>query len=79
MPAKKSTGKKSNKKTKQYKLKSKKYGRQVLKASGKQTGKSNAKRDRARKAMAPGKRRSAKGKVYYEDRKNRSDKRGTRI
>ena len=44
------------------------------KASTRQTGRSNAKRDKKRKAKAPGKRRSASGKVYYERRKNRSDK-----
>lgn len=41
-----------------------------------QTGTSNKKRDKARKAKAPGKRKSSTGKVYYERRKNRSDKRG---
>lgn len=49
---------------------------QVLKASKIQTGKSDKKRDAARKAMAPGKRKSATGRIYYEYRKNRSDVRG---
>lgn len=39
-----------------------------------QTGTSNRAADRARKAMAPGKR-----KGYYEYRKNRSDRKGSRI
>jgi len=30
-------------------------------------------KDRARKALLPGKRLSSKGKVYWETRKNRSD------
>ncbi len=38
-----------------------------------QTGQSNLKRDKARKAMPPGKRISKTGKTYYEARKNRSD------
>lgn len=49
---------------------------QVLKASTTQTGKSDKKRDADRKAMAPGKRKSATGRIYYEYRKNRSDVRG---
>jgi hypothetical protein len=43
----------------------------------KQTGTSNKAKDLQRKAKAPGKRTSAKGKVYTETRKNRSDKPGT--
>lgn len=42
-----------------------------------QTGTSNAAKDRMRKAKAPGKRTSAKGKVYTETRKNRTDKPGS--
>jgi len=61
------------KKSRQSTLKSKKFGRQVLKATTKQTGTSHTKRDAARKAMQPGKRRSASGRVYHENRKNRSD------
>lgn len=38
-----------------------------------QTGSSNRKADRKRKAKPPGKRKSASGKTYYERRKNRSD------
>lgn len=46
-------------------------------SSYRQTGSSKRKADRKRKAKPPGKRRSATGKVYYERRKNRSDKPGT--
>jgi hypothetical protein len=49
---------------------------QVLKASKIQTGKSDKKRDTTRKAMSPGKRKSATGRIYYEYRRNRSDVRG---
>ena len=45
----------------------------------KQTGTSNKAKDVQRKAKAPGKRTSAKGKVYTETRKNRSDKPGTML
>ncbi|HED06266.1 MAG TPA: hypothetical protein ENI61_06255 [Ignavibacteria bacterium] len=38
-----------------------------------QTGKSDLKRDKSRKAMPSGKRMSKNGKIYYEGRKNRSD------
>ena len=44
---------------------------------GVQTGSSNKKIDRSKKAAKPGKRKSASGKVYYERRKNRSDVPGT--
>ena len=54
------------------------YGRRVLKATYKQTGTSSTERDKKRKALQPGKRRSASGRVYYEHRKNRSDLRGRR-
>ena len=55
------------------------YGRRVLKATTRQSGKSDAARDRKRKAMQPGKRRSASGRVYIETRKNRSDRKGSRV
>jgi len=55
------------------------YGRKVLKATYKQTGTSNETRDKRRKAMQPGKRRSARGNSYTETRKNRSDLRGSRV
>jgi len=51
----------------------------VLKATTRQTGRSDLARDRQRKAMQPGKRRSASGRIYYETRKNRSDLRGSRV
>lgn len=38
-----------------------------------QTGSSNRRLDKKRKAKAPGKRKSASGKTYYERRRNRSD------
>lgn len=66
----------TKKKTSQSTLRSSNYGRRVLKASTRQTGRSNTKLDKARKAMQPGKRRSASGKIYYEYRKNRTDRRG---
>ena len=74
MPKKKKS--QTKKKTSQSTLRSKKFGRRVLKASTRQTGRSNTKRDRARKAMQPGKRRSARGRIYYEHRKNRTYRRG---
>jgi hypothetical protein len=43
----------------------------------KQTGTSNKAKDLQRKAKAPGKRTSVKGKVYTETRKNRTDKPGS--
>jgi len=45
----------------------------------KQIGKSNFLRDSKRKALLPGKRTSKNGNIYYEDRKNRSDAKGSRI
>lgn len=41
-----------------------------------QTGSSDMARDKKRKALAPGKRISKNGKIYYENRKNRSDVKG---
>lgn len=82
MPPKKGAPKRSSakskpkKKSRQATLRSKKFGRRVLKASTRQTGKSHTKRDEGRKAMQPGKRQSASGRIYYEYRKNRSDLRG---
>lgn len=49
----------------------------VKKVSLHQTGKSNRKRDEERSARLPGKRISRSGAVYYERRKNRSDKPGS--
>lgn len=36
-------------------------------------------RDKVRRALPPGKRISRNGKVYWETRKNRSDKLGKRV
>jgi hypothetical protein len=41
-----------------------------------QTGTSDSARDKKRKALGPGKRRSKNGTIYYENRKNRSDVKG---
>ena len=82
VPKKKSTTKKKStakKKTSQTTLRSKKFGRRVLKASTRQTGRSHTERDTALKAMQPGKQQSASGRIYYEYRKNRSDLRGRRV
>jgi len=46
----------------------------VLEVSPTQTGKTNMTKDKKYKAMTPGKRVSRFGNVYYEYRKNRSDK-----
>jgi len=69
----------ARKKSRQTTLRSTRFGRRVLKASRRQTGTSNYQRDKAQKAMQPGKRRSARGRIYYEHRRNRSDLRGRRI
>lgn len=45
----------------------------------KQKGKTDIERDKARKALLPGKRISKTGKVYWETRKNRSDARKSKI
>jgi hypothetical protein len=47
--------------------------RQKITTSNKQTGTSNLIYDKRKKAKAPGKRKSASGKTYYEYRRNRSD------
>lgn len=45
-----------------------------------QTGKrKSVKADRKRKAKAPGRRKSKSGKYYTETRRNRSDKKGSRL
>jgi len=70
---------------KEKKEKSKKRGRKstkrkrgrTVKVKRHQTGRSkNLSRDKKLKALPPGKRISASGKVYYEYRQNRSDLRG---
>jgi hypothetical protein len=45
----------------------------------KQIGKTNIAKDKARKALSPGQWVSAKGKKYYEYRRNRSDVPGTML
>lgn len=47
--------------------------RRNLKKGTHQTGKTDIARDKVRKALMSGKRRSKTGKIYYEYRKNRSD------
>lgn len=47
------------------------------KSTTRQTGTSNIEKDFAKKAKAPGKRKGASGKTYYERRANRSDKPGS--
>jgi|AntAceMinimDraft_18_1070375.scaffolds.fasta_scaffold14529_2 hypothetical protein len=55
--------------------KSKGHFGKTLVVSTRQTGKTkNHDRDKDRKAMSPGRRLSRKGNIYYEHRKNRSDK-----
>ena len=53
--------------------------RKSLTKSEHQTGTSNIKRDKVRKAMPPGKRMSRTGKIYFEYRKNRSDLTGSNL
>ncbi|HUS51067.1 MAG TPA: hypothetical protein VMZ91_12940 [Candidatus Paceibacterota bacterium] len=52
--------------------------RRNLKYSNYQIGKSDKKRDEKRKALLPGKRKSKAGNIYYENRSNRSDKKGSK-
>ena len=52
----------------------------TVKVFSHQTGQAKSKpRDLSRSAMTPGKRISKKGKTYWESRKNRSDKTGSRL
>lgn len=44
-----------------------------------QTGRTSIKIDAKRKALAPGKRISSAGNIYWETRKNRSDSPGKKI
>lgn len=53
--------------------------KKIVYATEHQTGKTNVKRDKARKALPPGKRISKTGKIYYEGRKNRSDLPGSKL
>ena len=50
-----------------------------LKVADHQLGKSIVSIDKKRKALTPGKRISSSGNIYYEYRKNRSDKPGKMI
>lgn len=52
---------------------------QVVYKRDRQVGSSNVYRDSRRKAMPPGKRISKTGKIYYEMRRNRSDKVGGKL
>ena len=52
---------------------------QVLKIVNYQTGSSFTPRDKLYEALPPGKRRSRSGRIYWETRKNRSDKVGKRV
>jgi len=45
----------------------------------KQVGTTNIEEDMKRKALMPGKRMSASGKIYWETRKNRSDAKGKKV
>ena len=45
----------------------------TIRRSATMTGRSETKRDGRRSALSPGKRVSAKGRVYHERRANRSD------
>lgn len=51
----------------------------VIKRVGYQRGKTNVKIDKKRRAMSPGLRRSKKGNLYWETRKNRSDFKKKRV
>lgn len=51
----------------------------VVRASTRQTGRSIPQYDSRVEAMAPGKRISARGRIYFEYRRNRTDVRGSRV
>lgn len=53
--------------------------RKSIGVSDHQTGRTNKARDIVRKALANGKRISKNGKIYYENRRNRSDSPGSMI
>lgn len=61
------------------KMAKKKSKARVVKAFDYERGKSNTKRDKARAALPPGRRISAKGNAYTETRKNRADIKGKKI
>lgn len=68
---------KANKKVVEYFTSPKKETTTKSALSTRQTGSSNKNKDEMKKAKAPGKRKSASGKTYYERRANRSDKPGS--
>lgn len=76
-PVKKVIKKGVKKVAKKKPVKRQKNVQEVLIPSNKQTGSSDKKRDADRTALAPGKRRSRSGRIYYEYRKNHSDKPGS--
>ena len=51
----------------------------VIKVVNYQTGSSFIPRDKLYRALPPGKRRSRSGRIYWETRKNRSDKPGKKV
>ena len=51
----------------------------MKKKTYKQTGKSDLSLDRLLNAKPPGWRKSKKGNMYFENRKNRSDRKGKKI
>jgi hypothetical protein len=61
------------------KVATKKVVQTKTKSKTRQTGSSNLAKDKQRKAQGPGKRKSASGGVYYEYRRNRTDKPGSNV
>jgi hypothetical protein len=66
-------------KTAPKKVTTKKVVETKTKSKTRQTGSSNLAKDKQRKAQGPGKRKSASGGVYYEYRRNRTDKPGSNV
>lgn len=56
--------------------KARKTGKSVSVGKARQTGSSSKYLDKRKTALAPGKRLTPSGNIYYENRKNRSDKKG---
>ena len=61
------------------KVATKKVVQTKTKSKTRQTGSSNLAKDKQRKAQGPGKRKSTSGGVYYEYRRNRTDKPGSNV